>query len=54
LWHSVGRLTPLSLAGNNPQMPPFTTRRGTVADVDLLATLVQAGFDSSREFAPDK
>jgi GNAT superfamily N-acetyltransferase len=32
----------------------FTTRRGTVADVDLLAAIVQAGFDSYREFAPSE
>lgn len=28
------------------------TRRGSVADVDLLGAIVQAGFDSYREFAP--
>ena len=33
-------------------MPSFTTRRATVADVDLLGAIVQAGFDSYREFAP--
>jgi GNAT superfamily N-acetyltransferase len=33
-------------------VPSFTTRRGTVADVDLLAAIVQAGFDSYRDFAP--
>jgi GNAT superfamily N-acetyltransferase len=33
-------------------VPSFTTRRGTVADVDLLGAIVQAGFDSYREFAP--
>jgi GNAT superfamily N-acetyltransferase len=33
-------------------VPSFTTRRGTVADVDVLAAIVQAGFDSYREFAP--
>jgi GNAT superfamily N-acetyltransferase len=30
----------------------FTTRRGTVADVDLIGAIVQAGFESYREFAP--
>lgn len=30
---------------------PFTTRRGTVADVDLVGMIVQAGFESYREFA---
>jgi GNAT superfamily N-acetyltransferase len=33
-------------------VPSFTTRRGTVADVDLLGAIVQSGFDSYREFAP--
>ena len=33
-------------------MQPFTTRRGTVADVDLVGMIVQAGFESYREFAP--
>ena len=33
-------------------VPSFTTRRGTGADVDLLGAIVQAGFDSYREFAP--
>jgi len=31
----------------------FTTRRGTVADVDVLAAIVQTGVDSYREFAPE-
>jgi hypothetical protein len=29
----------------------FTTRRGTVADVDSVGAIVQAGFESYREFA---
>jgi GNAT superfamily N-acetyltransferase len=33
-------------------VPSFTTRSGTVADLDVLAAIVQAGFDSYREFAP--
>lgn len=33
-------------------VPSFTTRRGTVADVDLLGAIVQAGLDSYREFTP--
>jgi GNAT superfamily N-acetyltransferase len=32
--------------------PSLTTRRGTVADLDVLAAIVQAGFESYREFAP--
>jgi GNAT superfamily N-acetyltransferase len=32
----------------------ITTRRGTIDDVDLLGTIVQAGFDSYRAFAPSE
>jgi GNAT superfamily N-acetyltransferase len=35
-------------------VPSFTTRRGAVADVDVLAAIVQEGFDSYREFAPSE
>ncbi|MEA2198362.1 MAG: hypothetical protein QOJ25_2413 [Solirubrobacteraceae bacterium] len=33
-------------------MPPISTRRATVADLDALIADVQAGFDSYVEFAP--
>jgi GNAT superfamily N-acetyltransferase len=33
-------------------MPPISTRRATVADLDILIDDVQAGFDSYVDFAP--
>jgi GNAT superfamily N-acetyltransferase len=33
-------------------MPPISTRRATIADLDLLIADVQSGFDSYVEFAP--
>ena len=33
-------------------MPPISTRRATIADLDVLVADVQAGFDSYVEFAP--
>ena len=37
---------------DHPDVSSITTRRGTIADLDLLGAIVQAGFDSYREFAP--
>jgi GNAT superfamily N-acetyltransferase len=33
-------------------MPPISTRRATLADLDVLVADVQAGFDSYLDFAP--
>jgi GNAT superfamily N-acetyltransferase len=33
-------------------MPPISTRRATIADLDVLVADVQAGFDSYVDFAP--